>query len=121
MGIRGKQVGGYENPRKVEQRTWRKIQFVQSKVKPEWWFLYDREDGKERKIGWLHERKLSDLSVLGDMVPFHIKDGQVKEIRQDMLRIATGYHPLLNPDPNGYNKKDGREGIHSRSPLPDKE
>ncbi len=116
MVIRGKKPGDYENPLKVEQRTWRKVLFVQS-IQPIWWFLYDVEEKKDDpwKIGWLHERKLPELSIIG---AFTVKNGEVREVRQDLLRIVTGYHPLLNRDPNGLNKKDGRKGLHSRNPLP---
>lgn len=117
MVIKGKAPGDYESPRKVELRSWRKILFEQSNEKPDWWLLYDLENGRNWKIGWIHKDRIQYLSLIPGTFE-DLKSGDIREVRELNLRVEMKYS-LENRDPQGLNK-DGRQGIHSRDTVPDK-
>lgn len=124
MTIKGKRSGyrnpSFENPRETDRRTWIKVQFVKSKTKDNWWFLYDIEDSNETKpIGWFYVDQIDKLEIVSGLSR-DLYDGMVKEINLIYLRAVTKYHPLFNPDPQGFKKKYGGKGIHSGDALPDK-
>jgi len=119
MGIRGKGIGRFENPRKTDARTWIKIRFVEVVERPGWWFLYDMESKKEPwRIGWLHKRSINKLTYFPGMLN-DLRNGDIKEIRLLLLRSGVNYHPFFSPDPQGFNKKDDRQDVYSGTSLPD--